>query len=38
MCCVDSDVAFAHASDKLAHGALTVGKKHGDQVSNLENV
>jgi len=38
MCCLDSDVASAHSSDKLAYGTLTADKKHGDQVSNSDNV
>jgi len=31
-------VVFAHPSDKLAYGAWTAGRKHGDQVSNQGNV
>ncbi len=38
MCCLASDMASAHSSDKLAYGTLTADKKHGDQVSNSDNV
>ena len=38
MCCPHAAVAFAHPGDKRGYGAVTVGKKHGGQVSNLDNV
>lgn len=37
-CCPDSDVVFAHPSDKSTYGTRTAGRKHGDQMSNRGNV